>query len=262
MRLTSHGGIGQVAAAKDNDLGGRRMKKFLFVAGLAFGWLAYVGPVSAQDEPAADPAAEPAADPTAEGGGEAGMEAGGEGTETTPGEGTDEAAPPKQMRFGVGAVLAFPVAGEASTGTDWSDLMGIGIGAAGHLMYMLSPKLALAGTLGLVYHLPKDLGGVDVTVMEIPILAGVRFMVAPKIAVGGDTGVNLMKVSLSDSACDSAGDACDMKTRIPLRLGGDFFISQSLVAGAGIWISNLLLRDSDVEEGMAIQIEGHIGYMF
>jgi hypothetical protein len=160
-------------------------------------------------------------------------------------------APPKQIRFGVAGALVIPL-----SPSEYKDFVGIGIGAFGGVSYMLSPKLALAGHLGLIYHLPKDVGGVDVTLMEIPILAGVRFMVTPKIGLAADTGFNINKFSVSE------GTAPDSQNRIPLRLGADFMISGNLLAGAGLWIPNLLLRDSDVEEDMGFELYGAVGYMF
>ena len=235
------------------------MRKLVFVTVMAFGLIGAQAAARAQDEePAADPAADPTAEPAGdgtEGGGEtAGGEAGGEaGGGMEEGGGGDMAeAPAKQLRFGVAAVVGVPVAGEAAPGIDWSDLVGIGIGAVGGAMYMLNPKLALNGRLGYIYHMPKDVGGVDISFSEIPILVGASYMVTPMIGLGVDTGINMLKASEGDT---------DTKTRIPLHVGGDFFLSQNMAAGAGLWISNLLLRDSDVEEGMLMQLEAHFAYI-
>jgi hypothetical protein len=241
------------------------MRRIVFVTAMAFGLVGLTtAQVRAQDEePAGDPMGDPAGDPTAEPaeGGEGGMEAGGEaeagGGMEGEGGGDMEAAPAKPLRIGVGAIVALPIAGDAGPDVPWTDLVGIGIGLAGQVLYSLSPQLAIAGTLGLVYHLPKDVGGVDISVMEIPILVGARYFVTPQIAVGGDTGINMIRTSI-----DAEGAETESETRIPLRLGADYMISGNLAAGAGLWISNLLLRDSDVEEGMLMQIEAHVGYFF
>jgi hypothetical protein len=223
------------------------MKRFLFVAGLAISLLAVQGQGRAQDEPEGEPTEDPTAEP-AEGteGGE-GMEAGGEAGMEGEGEagGDMAAAPAKPMRFGVAGIFALPLG-------DLADSAGIGIGVLGGVNYALSPKLALAGNLGLVYHLPKN----DITLMEIPILAGVRFMVTPQIALGADTGLNLMRVSV-----DFMGEsASETNTRIPLGIHGAFMMASGLSLGAGLWIPNLLLTEDG--EDMQMELFAFVGYMF
>lgn len=208
------------------------------------------GSAWAQDEPAGGE--EPAGDDAAgEGGDDAGGEAGGEAAGGMEEGGGGEMAPaeaPKKIRFGVAGVLALPIG-------DFADVAGIGIGVLVGATYGLSDKLALAGNVGLVYHLPKDFMGVDVTTMEIPILAGVRFMVIPKLALGADTGINIIRTSF-----DADGVDPETNTRIPLGLHAGYMLSDALAVGAGLFIPNLLLT----EEGEDTQMElfGFVGYMF
>jgi hypothetical protein len=203
------------------------------------------GAAWAQDEPAGgdsgDGTTEPAGDGTTEpaAGGEAGGEAGG-GGEMAP-----AAEAPKQLRFGVAGILAIPIG-------DYADGAGIGIGVSGGALYAMSPKLALAGNVGFVYHLAKN----DSTVIEIPILAGVRFMVIPKLALGADTGVNIMRFSI-----DFAGETqSETRTRIPLGLHAGYMINDNLIAGGGLFVPNLLLTDEG--EDTLMEIFAYVGYMF
>ena len=152
---------------------------------------------------------------------------------------------PKQLRFGVAGVLVIPISPEQHT-----DGTGIGIGVLGGVTYAMSEKLALAGNVGLVYHLAKN----DVTLMEIPILAGVRFMVIPKLALGADTGINIERLS-GDPLPES-----QTETRIPLAIHAAYMLNMNLSVGAGLWIPNLLLTDDG--EDTALELVAYVGYMF
>lgn len=202
------------------------------------------GAAWAQDEPAEgeDPAADPAAEPAE---GEAGGEAGGEMEAGGGGEMSAEA--PKPLRFGVAGVLEIPISPE-----QYTDGTGIGIGVLGGATYAMSAKLALAGNIGLVYHLSKN----DVDVIEIPILAGVRFFVIPKLALGADTGINIIRVSF-----EILGESeSETRTRIPLALHAGYMLSDALLVGGGLWLPNFLLRDDG--EDMGIALAAYVGYMF
>ena len=206
------------------------------------------GAAWAQDEPAGgeEPAAgeEPAGDgTTTPAGDEAGGEAGG-GGEMAPAE-----APPKQMRFGVAALVAIPLG-------DLADAAGIGIGILGGVMYGLNPKLALTGNVGFVYHLPKEVvTDVNSTLIEIPIIAGVRYMVIPKLAIGADTGINLLHTST-----DVDGAESQTETRIPLAIHAGYMLNDNMTVGGGLWIPNLLLTDDG--EDTQLEIVAYFGYLF
>lgn len=206
------------------------------------------GAAWAQDEPAGGE--EPAGDDAAgEGGDEAGGEAGGEAAGGMEEGGGGEMAPaeaPKKIRFGVAGVLAIPI-----SPSEFTDFTGIGIGALVGVLYGMNEKLALAGHAGLIYHLPKE----DVTLMEIPILAGVRYMVIPKLALGVDTGINIMRTSI-----DVEGAESQTNTRIPLAISAGYMIGGNLMVSGVLWIPNLLLRDEG--EDMAMEIGGVVGYLF
>ncbi|HEU5057608.1 MAG TPA: hypothetical protein VFU21_13835, partial [Kofleriaceae bacterium] len=171
-----------------------------------------------------------------------GMEAGGD---TGGGEMAAEA--PKKIRFGVAAALVIPISPEQHT-----DTAGIGIGILGGATYGLSDKLALAGNVGLIYHLAKN----DVTVIEIPIIAGVRFNVIPQLALGADTGINIIRASI-----EFMGESeSDTNTRIPLALHAGYGVTPNIVVGAGLWLPNFLLREDG--EDMGIDIAAYAGYLF
>lgn len=208
------------------------------------------GTAWAQDEGGEEPAGE---DPAgAEGGGEAeaGGEAGGEagmeeGGDTGGGEMAAEA--PKKIRFGVTVPVVIPISPEQHT-----EGVGFGVGVLGGVNYGLSDKLALAGNVGLIYHFAKN----DITVMEIPIIAGVRFAVIPKLAIGADTGINIIRASI-----EFMGESeSDSNTRIPLALHAGYMVTPNIVVGAGLWLPNFLLREDG--EDMAIDLAAYAGYMF
>ena len=221
------------------------MKRLALVAGLAFGLLSMGAVARAQDEPAGGTDTTDGTTPdgttpsgdAAAGGDAAGGEAGGGGEMA--------AEAPKPLHFDVAAVVDIPV-----SPSGYTDVAGIGIGAVGGVDFFLNPKLALAGHVGLVYHLAKN----DITLMEIPILAGVRFMVMPNIAIGADTGINIMRFS-GDPLPES-----QTNTRIPLGLHGAYMLPNGLAFGAGLWIPNLLLTEDG--EDMGISIFGFVGKMF
>ena len=205
------------------------------------------GAAWAQDEPAGgdaggDGTTEPAGDGTTEpAAGEGGGEAGG-GGEMAP-----AAEAPKQLRFGVAGVLVIPISPEQHT-----DGTGIGIGVLGGVNYAMSEKLALAGNVGFIYHLTKN----DVSIIEIPIIAGVRFMVIPKLAIGADTGINIIRASI-----DFMGESqSETNTRIPLGLHAGYMLNANMVVGGGLWLPNFLLRDDG--EDMGIDLAAYFGYMF
>jgi len=205
------------------------------------------GSAWAQDEPAGGE--EPAGDPTAD---PAGGEAGGEETtptepETGGGEMAGEA--PKPLRFGVAALIALPIG-------DLADAAGFGIGVLGGVLYALNPKMAIAGHVGLVYHLPKEIvTDVNSTLMEIPIIAGIRYAVIPKLAIGADTGINIMRFST-----DVDGAETDTNTRIPLAIHAAYMLNANMSLGAGLWIPNLLLTEEG--EDTQMEIVAYFGYLF
>jgi len=154
---------------------------------------------------------------------------------------------PKPLHFDVAGLVVIPLSPEGYT-----DTAGIGIGAAGGGTYALSPKLALAGHVGFIYHLPKN----DFTQIHIPILAGIRFWVIPKLALGADTGLNIIRVSF-----EIAGESdSDTNTRIPLALHAAYAITSQLVAGGGLWIPNLLLTEEGEDTALGLAL--YVGYMF
>ena len=205
------------------------------------------GAAWAQDEPAGGE--EPAGDPTAD---PAGGEAGGEGeagAEPEGGGGEMAAEAPKPLRFGVAALVALPLG-------DLADAAGFGIGVLGGVLYALNPKLAIAGHVGFVYHLPKEIvTDVNSTLIEIPIVAGVRYFVIPKLAIGADTGINIMRFST-----DVDGAETDTNTRIPLAIHAGYMLNANMTVGAGLWIPNLLLTEDG--EDTQMEIVAYFGYLF
>jgi len=197
------------------------------------------------EEPAGDGTTEPAGDGTTE-------PAAGEGGEAGGGEMAPAAEAPKQLRFGVAGLLALPLG-------DLGDVAGLGIGVLGGVLYAMNPKLSLAGHVGLIYHLPKsqDFAGTDVsfTLMEIPIVAGVRFAVMPQLLLGADTGINILR-----SSSDAEGSEANTDTRIPLAIHAAYMLNANMAVGAGLWLPNLLLTEEG--EDTHAEIFAYFGYLF
>ncbi|HUS63645.1 MAG TPA: hypothetical protein VMZ28_03840 [Kofleriaceae bacterium] len=176
-----------------------------------------------------------------EGGGEAGGEAGG-GMEEGDGGGDMAMAPAPKMRLGAAAAFVLPIG-------DWGDISGIGIGVLGRFAYMVSPKLAVLAQPGYIHHLDKDM----FSTREMLLLLGARFMVTPEIGVGGDIGYVSLKGCFDGTCGDSQG-------RIPLNIGAEYTMASGLYAGASLFIPNLLLKDSDLDEKTLMGIMANVGY--
>ena len=133
---------------------------------------------------------------------------------------------------------------------DFGDAAGIGFGAFGSYVFALNPQLELVGTLGLIYHLPKEVApDVDFQLIQIPILAGVRFHVTDPIYVNGQIGLNFARLS-----ADSMGvSASETETELAMLIGGGYEIGKIDVA-ANLMISSL----DNIDESLGIMLTAAI----
>ena len=130
---------------------------------------------------------------------------------------------------------------------NWADAAGIGIGANVRYSHALSDVLNVTGGLGLVFHLPKEYPLIgDVSVMEIPVMAGVTYELG-SLFVFGELGLNLVRVS---------GDAgSDSETEVALFAGAGYDLGAIDVRG-GIMASSI----SEFGDSMSIVVLA--GYEF
>jgi hypothetical protein len=163
--------------------------------------------------------------------------------------GETDATAMKKMTVGAEGAFVLPFG-------KWSDGSGIGIGVFGRLDYALSSKLAITAHPGYIYHLAKDVNGVDLSTAELLILAGVRFWVTPQIVVFGETGIDMFSLMASAGGQSRS----DSNNRIPLNLGAGYAISPALSVNASLLMPNFLLREDGEDNLMGLMAS--VGYNF
>ncbi len=125
--------------------------------------------------------------------------------------------------LGVDGDLALPV------GT-YGDAAGLGFGVIGRVEHPVAstPELTITGRVGFVYHLSKDmmspLGGTagSLTVMEFPILGGVRYDFSRSASGSLYGAAEAGLVVLRASASYNGVDASDSQTNLGMTLGGGY----------------------------------------
>ena len=133
---------------------------------------------------------------------------------------------------------------------DWADIAGVGMGVMVRAGYQIQDKLQATARLGYIYHLAKDVGGVDIETSDVLILAGARYDLGPA-AVDVATGFSILSVS--------AGGSDDSNNRIPLMIGASVPVAPVEI-GASLLIPNLLLTEDN--EDMQMGIMATVGYKF
>ena len=166
-----------------------RISKSLFVAAAT---VAMSGVAIAQDAPAGEPAPEPAAAPAAAPTGAPAADAakaGGKGATT----------------LGVDLVGVLPVG-------DYADVANFALGVFPRVDYGVTDKIKVMARVGLIYNFTKSLGGVTPTIVNVPVLVGVRYNIgASGLFADGELGFNYTHVSVSgasDSNTDFAWHVC------------------------------------------------------
>lgn len=180
---------------------------------------------------AQDPPAEGGEMPATEGTGEAmPAEATPAASESTPVDAMDNTVM-KKMWLGADVGLLVPLLG------NYPDAAGFGFG--GHLTfdYVMSPLLSVTARAGYHHHLAKSIGGTDVTVSAIPILAGVKYSFG-LVYASAEVGISMNKVkaspggSASSNKFAAAVGAGYTMGKLDLRVGA--FMPEAAKAGDGI----------------------------
>jgi hypothetical protein len=119
----------------------------------------------------------------------------------------------------------------------------------GGLNKMMGPKFAITGRLGFIYHLPKEILGADLSIIEIPIMGGVKlYPGAPgpnRPYACGELGLNFMRVSASGPG----GSDSDTETELSMILGGGYE-TEKMDFRAGLFISTL----DYIDESMSLLV--------
>lgn len=191
-----------------------RLSKFM-IAGLALA--AMTGTALAQDPPT-DPAADPATDPAA-------TDPAATDPATDPAA-TDPAmeAPPaggKTKVIGADLAVAIPL------NSAYRDAINAAIGVLGRFEFGLNPQLAITGRVGLLYSLAKDFGGETPTILNIPVMGGVKYMIGTSgLFAHGEVGINHARISV--------GDISDSSTKLTFDAGAGYQKGK-LQFRAGFW---------------------------
>ena len=155
-----------------------------------------------------------------------------------------------KMRLGAEGAFVLPIG-------DWADASGIGIGVMGRLDYMVTPKLAVTGHPGYIFHLGKEVEGtgIELSTTELLITGGVRYFVTPELSVGAETGFNIWTVKAS---ADGESDS-ESENRVPLLLGGGYTSPAGLTVSGYLIVPNLLMTEDDEDTQMGVMLT--VGYM-
>lgn len=130
------------------------------------------------------------------------------------------AAAPAGKTIGLDAGLALP------TG-DWSDAVGLGLGALVRFEMPLGGKLVLTGRAGYLQHLSKDSdtgfgGSASSSSSQIPLLGGVRYVLRPDTA-STMYGAAELGLDMFRSSVEAGGQSqSDSDTNLALTLGGGY----------------------------------------
>ena len=73
---------------------------------------------------------------------------------------------------------------------DWGDATGIGFGGMAKGAYNLNEEMSLALRVGYIYHLSKEVAGMDLSSSELPILVGFRYQTG--LGLYGDLSLGLV----------------------------------------------------------------------
>jgi len=134
-------------------------------------------------------------------------------------------------------VLGGSLAAAYPTG-DFADFAGIGLGGFMHVAKFLGPHLALSGSFGLLYHLPKK----STQLTEVPLLAGVSYFLGDdrQVELFGQAGI----VALRSSVELEIASLTDTETKFGFQSGA------SVRVGPGMIRFGLLIPSvPDADEG-------------
>jgi hypothetical protein len=111
------------------------------------------------------------------------------------------------ITIGVEGAFVLPVG-------DWGDATGIGFGGMAKGAYSLNDEMSLSLRVGYLYHLSKEIMGVDVSSSELPILVGFRYTTS--FGLYGDLSLGLVNLGAS------VGDHSDSEMKFGLLAGAGF----------------------------------------
>lgn len=139
---------------------------------------------------------------------------------------------------------------------DWRDFQGIGLGLLPRLEYRLSERFALTVNPGLVFRLsffPSFHGGsTGASTTEVLLLGGAKYMLAPKLAVHGEAGLNVRTLW---------GDAGGTNARVALMVGTGYAFWESWALGANLFIPNLAPVDTGENVNTGVMLSISHGFM-
>lgn len=153
---------------------------------------------------------------------------------------------PAAQAEGIGLTLGIEGAFCLPVG-DWGDASGIGFGGMAKGAYNLNDEMSLALRVGYIYHLSKDVAGIDVSTSELPIMVGFRYQTA--LGLYGDLSLGLVNLGAS------AGDVSDSEMKFGMLAGIGFNI-MSINISANFFAPSL----GDIDEFMGLLFI--VGYDF
>jgi hypothetical protein len=130
---------------------------------------------------------------------------------------------------------------------DWADGTGIGLGGMAKAGYEATDELQVTFRIGYIYHLSKDLGGVDVSTSELPIMVGAKYTAS--IGLFGELSVGMVNLGAS------TGDDSISEMKFGLMAGAGYSIA-SLSLGANLFLPDL----GHADEAMGLLFT--VGYDF
>ncbi|MBK7395679.1 MAG: outer membrane beta-barrel protein [Myxococcales bacterium] len=119
-------------------------------------------------------------------------------------------------RVGVDAGLALPI-GKLSDGAN------LGLAGLVRVEHRIVPALDVTARLGAIYFLPKDAGGIKVSLLAIPLLVGVRVPFGEGPFVTGEVGLTRVSAHASGTVAgvDASGSS-DAEFKGTLLVGGGY----------------------------------------
>ena len=113
------------------------------------------------------------------------------------------------LTIGVEGAFVLPVG-------DWGDATGVGFGGMAKGAFNFTDEMSASFRIGYLYHLSKDVAGVDYSTSELPILVGFRYQTA--LGLYGDLALGMVNCGAS------AGDISDSEMKFGMLVGVGFNI--------------------------------------
>lgn len=147
--------------------------------------------------------------------------------------------------LGIDLEAALPV-------SNFGDAAGPGFGALLRYEFTIVTRANVTARAGVVYHLSKNPApGFSSTIIEIPLLAGLKVAVSPALYVAGELGVFVNHASVSTPF----GDASDTNSKLGMTLGAGYRLA-ALDLRVGLAMIDL------GHAGDSLELTGGVGYNF